>query len=82
MRRTDENEDPNDDSILRVCEMQQNITISFTIPPLDGRLHSFSPVVLCGGVELSQEYQRIAEVTVGSPFSCFVPKFFGNGQSL
>lgn len=38
-----------------------------------------SPVVLCGGVELAQEYQGIAQVTVGSSFCCFVPKFFGYG---
>lgn len=38
-----------------------------------------SPVVLCGRVELAQEYQGIAEVTVGSPLCRFVPKFFGYG---
>lgn len=49
----------------------------FSFPPLEVRLSS--PVVLCGGVELAQEYQGIAKVTVGSPLCRFVPKFFGYG---
>lgn len=49
----------------------------FSFSPLEVGLSS--PVVLCGGVELAQEYQGIAKVTVGPPLCRFVPKFFGYG---
>lgn len=59
------------------------IMFHFTSPPLDVTLTpSFSPVILCGCVELAQEDQCIAEIAVGSPFSRFIPEFLSNRQSL
>lgn len=73
-------------SLMSSC-LQKIISVSlinswsYVTHPLDGAVSSL-PVILCGCVELAQENESVAQVTVCSALGGLVAKFLCNGETL